>query len=138
MTNISMDVALGLPNTLKKHAIGLVSGASLLNLPHYRVNPTEHIELKRQVDLKLSSAEVAENKYVNRTIDESSGDEIAYGLGPRQLTNLILIADQCKVFKPASSLASPVALHMHELNKSVIRLHKTTPIMSYELMLGTY
>ena len=30
-----------------QHAIDLVSGSSLLNLSHYRMNPTEHAELKR-------------------------------------------------------------------------------------------
>ena len=32
-----------------QHAIDLVSGASLSNLPHYRMNLTKHVELKRQV-----------------------------------------------------------------------------------------
>ena len=44
-----------LPNKLPpmhdiQHAIDLVSGSSMSNLSHYRMNPTEHAELKRQVD----------------------------------------------------------------------------------------
>ena len=66
-----MDVVLGLPKTLGKHAISLVPEANLSNLPYYRVNPTEHVELKRQVNLKLFSTEVAQNTSVNRAIDES-------------------------------------------------------------------
>jgi len=47
--------------------------------------------------------------HVNRTIDERPRDEIVYGLGPRQPTYLISIADQCKVSESASSIASAVA-----------------------------
>ena len=35
------------------------------------MNPTEHVELKRQVDLKLSHAKVVKNTSINRVIDES-------------------------------------------------------------------
>jgi hypothetical protein len=31
-------------------AIDFVLGETLPNLPHYKMNPTEHAELKRQVD----------------------------------------------------------------------------------------
>ncbi|PKA50608.1 hypothetical protein AXF42_Ash013823 [Apostasia shenzhenica] len=33
-----------------QHAIDFVPESTLPNLPHYRLNPTEHAELKRQVD----------------------------------------------------------------------------------------
>jgi len=33
-----------------QHAIDLVLGSNLPNLPHYRMNLTEHVELKRQVN----------------------------------------------------------------------------------------
>ena len=32
-----------------QHAIDLIPGASHFNLPYYRMDPTEHVELKRQV-----------------------------------------------------------------------------------------
>ena len=44
-----------------QHAIDLVPGSTLSNLPHYRLHPFEHQELKRQVDELLSKGFIRES-----------------------------------------------------------------------------
>ena len=65
LTEFELIFSEDLPDTLPplrdiQHAIDLVSGSTLPNLPHYRLHPSEHQELKRQVDDLLSKGFIRE------------------------------------------------------------------------------
>jgi len=56
-----------IPNMLppmrdSQHAIDLALGSSLPNLSHYRMNSTEHVELKRQVDELVGKGFIREHE----------------------------------------------------------------------------
>jgi len=44
-----------------QHAINFILRSTLSNLPHYRINPAEHAELKRYVDKLLSKGFIKES-----------------------------------------------------------------------------
>jgi len=44
-----------------QHAIDLVPGATLLNMPHYRMNPTKHAKLQWEVEELLNKGFIKES-----------------------------------------------------------------------------
>ena len=66
----------------------------------------------------MSTAEFAYNISVTRTTSKNS-HEIVDGFRPKQITDLIPIADRYKIFESASSFASFVASHVHELHEKI-------------------
>ena len=95
-------------------------------------------------NLKLFITEFAYNSSINR-ITCKNPHELLYGFRPRQTIDRIPMADHYSHKVSHSYGRSLQSQSLHHLShhtytsyirRSVIRLHKTTPTISYELMLG--